>query len=345
MPSFTDAVLVLCAFWAIAGPLLSPRLEEKMEWLVLGLGVAALTVGWGWSETVVLAALGRAAALCGALVAGALAFSLLHRPLRSLVARAAGRLGQRAAVFGAVSLSSLAAPIVTAPVAILMLVEILAALPLEAGRRGEAAVLGSLGVGLGSGLGPLGGPASAVLIAKLSGAAYPVGRGFLLELVGPWAVPGLLALAAGAAVLCGEADPAAKPVPDDPLSLWNLLVLTARLFVFTAGLVLLGAGLLPLIERLFLGLHPAALFWANAAAAVTENAALVTLEVSPSMGQDQLRHLFLGVLAAGSAVLTGDAQNLVAAHKLGISARAWAKVGLPAAAALMVFFFLSLAAL
>lgn len=316
-----------------------------MEWLMLGLGAAALSASWGWSEAVIVQALARAAALCGALLAGALAFAMFHRQLRDLVTRAAGRIGIRAAVAVAVGLSSLAAPFLSAPVAILMLVEILAALPLESGRRGEAAVLGSLGVGLGSGLSALGGPASAVLLAKLSGGAYPIGRGFLLELVGPWAVPGILGLAVGAAILCGDLDPAAKPVPDDPLSLWSLLVLTGRLFVFTAGLVLLGAGLMPLIERCFLGLHPAALYWANAAAAVTDNAALVTLEVSPSMSQDQLRYLFLGVLAAGSAVLTGDAQNLVAAHKLDIKARAWARVGVPASAALMVFFFLSLAGL
>lgn len=343
MPSFSDASLFLCAFWMVAGPLLSKDLEERVEWLSLGLGVAALTASWSWSERAVVQALARSASLCGALVAGALFFSLAHAPLRRAVARLCAKLGARAAVGAAVAVSGLAAPFVTAGVAVLLLVEVLAALPLEQTRRREAAVLGCCAVGLGSGLSAVGGPASAVLLAKLSGAPYPVAGPYLFSLVGAWLVPGIVALAAGAAVLCGKTNPAEKPLPEDPFSLWTLLVLTGRLFVFTAGLVLLGNGLTPLIERAFLGLHPAVLYWANGAAAVMDNAALVAVQVAPSMSQDQLRHAFLGVLTSGGAFLAGDPQNVVAAHKLGIPARLWAGVGVPASAALMLFCFLSLA--
>ncbi|MDE2293103.1 MAG: hypothetical protein KGL53_13565, partial [Elusimicrobia bacterium] len=63
MPTFTGTALVVCAVWAVAGPLVSPRLEERIEWLVLAAGAAALTVSWGWSGGVVLSALGRAATL------------------------------------------------------------------------------------------------------------------------------------------------------------------------------------------------------------------------------------------------------------------------------------------
>lgn len=345
MPSFCDAALVLCAFWMVAGPLLDERVAKRVEWLALGLGAFALTVSWRWSETVVVEALARAAALCGALVAGALFFSLSHAPLRRAVTRLCARFGARAAVAAAVAVSGLAAPFVTAGVAVLLLVEVLAALPLEDVRRQEAAVLGCCAVGLGSGLSAVGGPASAVLLAKLARAAYPVTGPFLFALVGAWLVPGILSLAAGAAVLCGRADPAAQPRPEDPFSLWSLLVLTGRLFVFTGGLVLLGDGLTPLIERAFLGLHPAVLYWANAAAAVMDNAALVAVQVSPTMSQDQLRYAFLGVLTSGGALLTGDPPNLVAAHKLAVPARTWARVGVPASAALMLFSFLSLVGL
>lgn len=345
MPSFSDAALLLCAFWMVAGPLLDERIAKRVEWLALGLGAFALTVSWRWSEAVVVESLARAAALCGALVAGALFFSLAHAPLRRAVTRLCARFGARAAVAAAVAVSGLAAPFVTAGVAVLLLVEVLAALPLADVRRQEAAVLGCCAVGLGSGLSAVGGPASAVLLSKLARAAYPVTGPFLFALVGAWLVPGILALAAGAAVLCGRADPAAAPRPEDPFSLWSLLVLTGRLFVFTGGLVLLGDGLTPLIERAFLSLHPAALYWANAAAAVMDNAALVAVQISPTMSQDQLRYAFLGVLTSGGALLTGDPPNLVAAHKLGIPAREWARVGVPASAALMLFSFLSLVGL
>lgn len=345
VPTFSDGALFLCAFWIVAGPLLSKPIEEKVEWLSLGLGVFALTASWSWTERAVIQALARAASLSGALVAGALFFSLAHAPLRRLLGRLCARFGARPAVAAAVALSGLATPFVTAGVAVLLLVEVLAALPLEEVRRKEAAVLGCCAIGLGAGLSAVGGPAAAVLLAKLSGAAYPVTGPFLFVLVGPWLVPGIVGLALGAAVLCGRALDGAQPRPEDPFSLWNLLVLTGRLFVFTVGLVLLGEGLTPLIERTFQGLHPAALYWANAAAAFTDNAALVAVEISPAMSQDQLRHAFLGALTSGGALLAGDPPNLVAAHKLDISARDWARVGVPASAALMLACFFSLAAL
>lgn len=343
MPSFSDAALFFCAFWMVVGPLVSKEVEDRVEWFSLALGASALTVSWAWSERVVVAALARAASLCGALVAGALFFSLTHAPLRRAVQRLAVRFGTRAAVTATVLLSGLATPFITCGVAVLLLVEILSALPLEEERRKEAAVLGCCAVGLGSGLSAVGGPASAVLLGKLSGAAYSVEGPFLFQLVGAWVVPGIIGLAIGAAILAGKADPQSKPRPEDPFSLWSLLVLTGRLFVFTGGLVLLGEGLTPFIERAFLSLHPGVLYWANGAAAVMDNAAMVAVQISPTMGQDQLRHAFLGILTSGGALLAGDPPNLVAAHKLGIPARTWAGVGVPASAALMLFCFFSLA--
>ncbi|MBI5597466.1 MAG: DUF1646 family protein [Elusimicrobia bacterium] len=345
MPTFTGVSLLLAAFWAVAGPLLSKDIERRVEWLILGLGAFTLSVSWSWSERILLAALGRAGGLCGALLLGALFFSLVHGRLRDYSSRAEARFGSRAVVAAAVFLSGLAAPLVSSGVAVLLLVELLGALKLEPLGRSEAAVLGCLAVGFGSGLSAVGGPASAVLLAKLSGAAYPLGPLFLFTLVGAWAVPGIVAMALCAAALCGSSEPEAKPVDEEPLILWNLLVMTGRIFVFTAGLVLLGEGLLPLIEKRFMGIPAPGFYWTNAAAAVMDNASLVAIEMSPAMSQDQLRYGFLGMLSAGGAFLAGDAPNLVAAHALKIDARTWSRIGLPASAALMVFFFMSLVAL
>lgn len=345
MPTFTGTCLVLAAFWAVAGPLLSKEIEDRVEWLVVGLGFFTLTVTWGWSERIVLASLGRAGGLCGALLLGALFFSLVHARLRALSAKAEARIGSRAAVALAVAFSGLAAPLVSAGVAVLLLVELLGALKLAELGRSEAAVLGCLAVGFGSGLSALGGPSSAVLLSKLGGAAYPIGPYFLFVLVGPWAVSGIVAMALCAAAVSGSSDPAAKPMPEEPLILWSLLVMTGRIFVFTAGLVLLGEGLLPLIEKRFMGIPAPGFYWTNAAAAVMDNASLIAVEISPAMSQDQLRYGFLGMLAAGGAFLVGDAPNLVAAHALKIDAKTWSRVGIPASAALMLFFFMSLVAL
>lgn len=342
MPSLSDLTLALCAFWMVAGPLLSERIEERVEWLSLGLGAVALTVSWSWSERIVVESLSRASALGGALVGGALLFSMTHVHLRRAVRFLCSRLGARPAVAATVAVSGLATPFVTGGVAVLLLVEALSALPLEDSRRREVAVLGCCAIGLGSGLSSVGGPAAAVLMSKVSGTACTTSGAFLLALVGPWVIPGILGLAGGASVLCGESDPRSEPAPQDPLSLWSLLVLTGRMFVLTAGLVLLGAGLIPLIERVSFVLRPATLFWANGAASFMDNSALVTVQIAPAMSMDQLRYAILGVLTSGGALLAGDPPNLVVAHKLGIPARSWAVIGVPVSISLMLFCYLTL---
>ena len=50
----------------------------------------------------------------------------------------------------------------------------------------------------------------------------------------------------------------------------------------------------------------------------------------------------MGVLIAGGALVTGNAPNLVAAHKLKIGMKQWASLGTPIAALLMLFYFISL---
>jgi len=337
--------LFLCLFWTLAGPLLSRRVEERLEWFVLGLGVAAVTISWSWSETAVIEAFLRPMKLCGALLVGALVFSFSHDAIRRGIRRAMDRLGLPLAVGLAVALCGFAAGLFTMAVAVFALVEILHALRLERESEVHAAVLGCFAIGIGGALSPIGGPASAIAMSKLAGGPYEVGPGYLLGLLGPWAVPAVLGLGAAAGLLSARPAPDRDaPLPEDPLSLWSILVMTGRLYVFTAGLVLLGAGLVPFIDSFLIAAPPGLLFWANSVSALVDNASLAAIEISPRMSQNQLRYILLSIAVVDGALVTANAPNLVAAHKLKIAARDWARAGLPAAAVLMVVYFLSLAA-
>jgi predicted cation transporter len=234
----------------------------------------------------------------------------------------------------------------TTVIAALALVEVLQALRLELETERRVAVLGCTAIGLASGLSSIAGPIPAVAVAKLAEAPYEVDRVFLWGLLGPWLVPAILAIGALAAALVPGSVKTRKEAPaEDPLTLWNILLLTTRMYVFIAGLVLLGAGLIPLIDRLILSAPPWLLYWVNSVSAVVDGATLASVELSPRMTQNQLRYTLMAIIISGGALITGNAHNLVVAHRLDLPARRWAAVGAPVAAALMLFYFLSLLAL
>ncbi|MFA6030313.1 MAG: DUF1646 family protein [Elusimicrobiota bacterium] len=342
MPSFGDGILALCVLWALIGPLVSARIERRLEWFLLALGVAAATSSWSWSLPLLGEALLRPLKICGALLAGSLFFSFFHERIGSGLRRLGARLGVRAAVGLGVLLAGLLAPLITSIVAALLLVEVLRALDLEEERRVDAAVLGAFAVGLGGSLSPVGGPVAALVMARLADAPYPTGIFYLLELGGAWLLPALVACAALAGLLARSASAPAAPPPEDPLDLWTILVLAGRTFVFVSGLVLLGAGLAPAADRLLIGLSAGVLYWFNALAAVVDAATLASLEVTPSLTQDQLRHIVVALALAGGALVPGNAPNLVVCRKLGIPSRRWARTGIPAALLLMSSYFLTL---
>lgn len=342
MPSFSTVGLFFCVFWAIVGPLVSEKIEKRLEWFLLGLGLTAVTLSWTWSEAVVVETLLRPLKVCGAILAGSLVFSFGHASMREGLKRGIRKTGLRAAVAAAVLLVGLSAAVLTSAIAVLVLVELIGAMNLERESEIKIAVSGCLAIALGGCLTPIAGPIPAIAMAKLSQASYAAGSLYLIELLGPWVLPAVLTMAILAGAVFAKPADAPRPFSEDPLTLWNMLALTGRTYVFIAGLVLLGEGVLPLAEKAILGMAPPVLYWANSVSAAIDGATLASLEINPLMTQSQLRHVLMSVSLAGGALVTGSAINLVAAHKLKIPAKEWARLGAPIAAFMMLFYFVSL---
>lgn len=339
LPSFSDAVLALCAFWALAGPLLSPEIARRAHWLLFGLGAAAVTASGAWSAGVAAQALLGPLGACGAALIGVLLVSFCADWLGRAARRAEAALGARAACALAVAFSAAVAAGLSAFAGALALVELLRALRLQNASRSAAAVLGCSAIGIVSTLSPFGGPLPAAALARLSEAPYEIGPLYLAGLLGPWAVSGLFALsAAAAAVARAGGEPAAAP----ELSAWDAIAASGRLYVLLGGLILLGKGLAAALEASLLGAPPPLLYWAGAAAVWLDGPTLATLMIGPYLSQEQLRHALLGLAISGGALASGTPQNLVVARQLEIPGRAWALVGLPVALALTVFCALSL---
>jgi predicted cation transporter len=74
---------------------------------------------------------------------------------------------------------------------------------------------------------------------------------------------------------------------------------------------------------------------------VLDNATLTAAEISPLLSGLQIKSALMGLLLAGGMLIPGNIPNIIAAGKIGITSKEWAKVGVPLGTGIMlVYFFL-----
>jgi predicted cation transporter len=95
----------------------------------------------------------------------------------------------------------------------------------------------------------------------------------------------------------------------------------------------------PLVDIYIRQLPQGVLFWLNSISAVVDNATLTAAEIGPSLSIAQQRGVLMGLLISGGMLIPGNIPNIVAAQRLGISSREWARVGLVAGFPLMALCF------
>ena len=84
------------------------------------------------------------------------------------------------------------------------------------------------------------------------------------------------------------------------------------------------------------------LFLANAVSVIIDNATLAAIEIVPDIGIKDLMYMVIGLAAFGSMLVQGNLPNIVAAEKLGIKSREWARVAVPTGLWLMGSYFILL---
>jgi len=235
-------------------------------------------------------------------------------------------------IFGLIS--SLISVIVTA----VILAEIAAALKIERKYKIEFVVLASFSVGLGAALTPVGEPLSTIAISKLNESFD-----FLLRILGVYVVAGILAIGiytvyrlkkSGAQVYGVEATYGE--------TLRGVIERTVRVYIFVAALELLGHSFSYLAVCYFNKLPPWALYWLNTISAVVDNATLTAAEINKAMTIEQIRSALMGLLISGGMLIPGNIPNIVAAGRLKITSKEWARIGVPFGLALLVIYFIVL---
>ncbi len=249
-------------------------------------------------------------------------------------------------VFTLIVLIGLISSAITAIVASLILVEIVAVLPYTRRAKVNLMIISCFSIGLGAALTPIGEPLSTIVVSALNEDFF-----YLLNLLGAYIVPGIISLGifGGLYVTKSMKKYNANGTTDLEVNrdiyeegIKEVLIRTVKIFIFILGLELLGTGFNPLIDTYVLGLSNKILYWLNICAAALDNATVAAAMISPSMAAAQVKSILMGLLISGGMLIPGNISNIVVAENFDIKSREWAKLGMPLGLALLVIYYVVL---
>ena len=327
------------------------RIGEHLEPFFLVMGIIAVSVSGLWSLGLVKEAL-KAPVMIRSLPLGifqvVLIFGLLihyfNKPFRNGIVSLADKLGPKLFLFLFIALLGLLSSVISVIVTAVILAEVVAVLPFSRNHKIKTIVVTCFAAGLGAVLTPVGEPLSTILVNKLTGPPYNAGFFFPVDMFGIYVIPGVIALAVFGAIYIGRDISLQAEMVDAKYTetLRGVIMRAVKVFIFVAALILLGEGLKPLIIWYLDKISPWALYWINTISAVLDNATLTAVEIGPVMSRFQILSAILGLLIAGGMLIPGNIPNIVAAERLKITMREWARIGVPLGAAVMVIYFIVL---
>ncbi len=339
----TIAVLVL--------PFILKVIEHNLEIFFLVMGILAVTISCLWDTDLILRAL-KAPVIISTipigifqvvLVFGILAYYFNDKFTQS-VKWLAIKLGIGNLAFLMILIFGFISSLISVIVSAVLISEIIRCLPLEKGSRVKLTVVTCFSCGLGAVLTPLGEPLSTILVQKLAGPPFNAGFLFPFEHFYFYIIPGVVALALLGAIWLRKTETGNTPASEDPQpeKLRSVIFRAIKVYLFVAALVLLGEGLKPLVLWYLIKVPAFALFWINCISAVLDNATLTAVEVSSTMSLSKIISIIMGLLVAGGMLIPGNIPNIVAAGRLKIGMKEWARIGVPIGIILLIAYFIVL---
>jgi predicted cation transporter len=73
-----------------------------------------------------------------------------------------------------------------------------------------------------------------------------------------------------------------------------------------------------------------------------DNATLTAIEINAQMALPKIIAMVMGLLIAGGMLIPGNIPNIIAAGRLKISMKEWARLGVPIGIVIMTIFFVIL---
>ena len=335
------AVLVL--------PFVSRKVEENLEPFFLAMGIVGVIINYyyGMLDGESLVELAKRAVTTPLSVSGlpigitqvvfifGLIFLYYHKPIYRGLDSLIKRLGFTLFTFIFITVLGLISSIISVIVTAVILSEIVAALRMPREAKVKFTIYAAFAVGLGAALTPVGEPLSTIAVSKLN-APFD----YLIRLLGLYVVPGVVGIAVVTSILMKKYEDKVTGVTAVyEETIREVLERTIRVFTFVAALELLGHSFTPMVVWYFSKLHPAGLYWLNTVSAVVDNATLTAAEIGPYLTEEQIRSALMSLLISGGMLIPGNIPNIVAAGRLKITMKEWARIGVPFGIILLIIYF------
>lgn len=319
--------------------------EKNLEVFLFIMGVLSVLVSQVLDWPLIKEALVHPINITLAVLVAGLLFRWFQTPIEKGVLGMSRAIPYRVFIALFVIILGLISSLITAIIAAIILVAIVGVLRLDKESEIRLVVLACFAIGLGAVLTPLGEPLSTVVVNKLNEDFF-----YLLKLVGIYVIPGVIIFGILAAmfvkseeesqeILSQQSSKEKAPNNSETESYGEIIIRSLKIYLFVMALTFLGAGFEPLIERYLLDLNPLILYWINMISAVLDNATLAAAEISPSMDSTTIRDMLLGLLVSGGMLIPGNIPNIIAAGKLDITSKQYAKFALPVGLVAMVVYF------
>ena len=337
------AALFLILIIVLSLPFIFKKAEENLELFLFIMGLAAISVTSQWSFHIIEEALVAPIKITVAvLIAG-----LLFRELKGFIGKNLERTikitGLRFFSFLLVFFLGLLSSGITAIISALVLVEIITHLKLDKEHETKLVILCCFSIGFGSALTPIGEPLSAIATAKLKDAPYFAGFWFLAAHLWFYIISALFIFSTIALYISGsKLSKEAGLKEQSGETFRDILARTGKIYIFVMALIFLGTGFKPLIDNYIALISPEILYWINTLSAVLDNATVASAEISPGMSLYQIKSALIALLISGGMLIPGNIPNIIAANKLGIKSKDWAKFGIPLGVVVLGFYFIVL---
>ncbi len=321
----------------LALPLASHRVEQNLEAFLFIMGVLAALAAGVLSGTLVRDALTHPVPITLAVLASGFLFKWTRHRIGPALVQLRLVIPMRVMLGVLVTVLALLSSVITVIIASLVLVEVISALRFQSEDESRLVVVACMALGLGAALTPIGEPLSTIATAKLHEDFW-----FLMRLLGPWVIPGIVLLGVWTGFQPLRYAGETLTESEERETTRGVVTRALRVYLFVMALTLLGEGFKPVIDRFVIALDARSLYWINLVSAILDNATLTAAEISPKMHVNQVRAVLMGLLISGGMLIPGNIPNIIAASKLKIRSRTWARYGIPLGLVLLIAYFIAL---
>ncbi|MBO1003938.1 DUF1646 family protein [Pseudogracilibacillus auburnensis] len=309
--------------------------EKNLEVFLFIMGIAAAIISQKLDRDLIFSALEDPIHITLAVLIAGLLFRWLQEPMEKGILGLSKAMPFRLFLALVVIILGLISSVITAIIAAIVLVVIVSVLRLDRQSELRLVVLACFSIGMGAALTPIGEPLSTIATSKLGEDFF-----YLLGLIGVDVIPAVILFGIFTAILVSpKEDDKGLAASLEKESYQEISIRSIKIYLFVMGLTLLGAGFEPFIERYLLGLSHYVLYWINMISAILDNATLAAAEISPAMDEPTIKAILLGLIISGGMLIPGNIPNIIAAGKLNITSREWARFGVPVGLIAMAVYF------